>query len=151
MNLLFQAIYGMIFPKLVKVECFYLTMNNFLKKKISFFFPIAKENKHGKMETLIENKLDEYSRQLLIKLLRHFKILLNKNYRQSLEMNEIHYLFGELIIKLPKEYTTTNKKYEEIKNFNIRKKILYLLLELTEDKIYWNKMCALALTPSWID
>lgn len=112
------------------------------------FSLIAKQSKKLKLiKTLIENKLDEYSRQLLIKLLRHFKILLNQNYHQSLEMNEINYIFGKLIIKLPEEFTTANKK-EEIKNLNTQKNILNLLLEITEDKVYWNKMCTLAMIPS---
>lgn len=93
------------------------------------------------LESLLETKLNQYAKQLLIKLIRHFKILLDKNYYHSLEIIDINKIFGQFIINLPKEFNLTNKKCEEIQNIHCQEKILLSLLEITKDKNYWNNVC----------
>lgn len=107
-----------------------------------FFFSQADENEKLKsVKFLLETKLDQCAKQLLIKLIRHFKILLNKNYYHSLEMIDINKIFGSFIINLPKEFNLSNKKCEEIQNINCQRKILLSLMAITEDKDYWNNVC----------
>lgn len=108
-------------------------MNSFLQEN---------ENEKLKLlESLLETKLDQLAKQLLIKLIRHFQILSNKNYSHSLEMNDINRIFGQFIIKLPEEYTSANKKCQEIQNITCQRKILLSLMELTNDKDYWTNVC----------